>query len=139
MPLDPAHVTGPSKIMVPTYLIFFAVNGLNYMTASANWLLPSPMLRYANELMPIRVWGALFVTCAALMAWAMVRANRTEYRFALLVCALSMVIWTGIAVAGIWVEHVSFSAWTWPGLVSAACFATNLSLARNDQDQRRRV
>lgn len=131
MPLDRDHLTRASQITVPTYMVFFIANGLNYMTSSTNWLLPTPMLRYANSIMDIRVWGALFFSCGLLMLVAMWIHGRELYRFGLLVCAACMVVWAVLCIIGIRTEHVSFSAWTWPGAMFAFALATNRSLVRD--------
>jgi hypothetical protein len=138
MPLDRAHVTVASRIMLPMYVVFFAVVGANYLTASMTRLQASPMLRYADRLMSIRVWGALFLGCALLMLAALIRHNRSLYRYGLFVCFFSALTWTAVAIAGIFAEPVSYSAWAWPALVAAACMASNRSLAKGELDEPRR-
>lgn len=129
MPLDRAHLNPALRIMVPAFVIFFAVIGVNFI-ANTPRLGLSPMLQYADGLMPLQVWGGLFLFCSLLMAAAMVRHHRGMYRYGLLVCCLSMILWTLVAIAGAVVEPVSFSAWAWPALIAAAAFATNRSLER---------
>lgn len=133
MPLDRAHLTVASRIMVPAYAVFFAFLGANFTLAPFRRLAASPMLRYADQVLSIRLWGALFVTCALLMAAATVLKHRDLYRFALLLCAMSMSVWALVAIAGIFVEPVSYSAWVWPALVATACFASNRSLVRDNR------
>jgi hypothetical protein len=137
MPLDRAHVTVASRVMLPTYVLFFAVVGSNFLAGTFGRASSSPMLRYADGLMPIRVWGGLFCACALLMAAAMLTRNRYLYRYGLTLCCFSMIVWALVALVGIWVEPVSYSAWAWPGFVAAACAASNRSLAQGEIDQRR--
>lgn len=136
-PLDRDHVTVASKIMLPTYVAFFSVVGMNFALAPSPRLLESPMLRYADHLMPIRLWGALFVACGLIMLTALVTKNRMMYRYGLLVCGLSMSVWTAVAVVGLFFEPISFSAWAWPAFIAAACAASDRSLSRHEQDNRR--
>lgn len=131
MPLDRAHITAASRIMLPVYVVFFGVIGINFL-ASPQRLAASPMLRYADHIMPLRVWGAMFFTCCILMLIALAFASRDLYRFALLMCAVSMLLWTLVAILGAFVEPVSFSAWAWPGTIAAACLASNRSLVRRE-------
>lgn len=133
MPLDRENITVASRIMLPAYVLFFAAIGLNYLSGSARLGL-SPMLRYADELMPLQMWGALFLGCSLLMLYALIRRQRSTYRFGLLVCFFSMAVWTVVAIVGSLVESVSYSAAAWPGIVMAACAATNRSLARGERD-----
>lgn len=131
MPLDRAHITAASRIMLPTYCVFFGTVGLNFLAHPAR-LDSSPMLRYADQLMCLRLWGAVFSTCCLLMVAAFAFRHRDLYRFAVRVCAFSMVAWAMVAIAGAIVQPVSFSAWAWPGLVAAACFASDRSLAKHE-------
>jgi hypothetical protein len=137
MPFDRAHLNTPSRIMAPVCAVFFAVIGSNFAAGTFGRADASPMLRYANTLMPIPVWGALFIVCALLMVAAMVRGSRMVYRYALLVCSFSMVVWSLVAVAGIFVEPVSYSAWAWPAFVAAVCWSFDKSLSQNMQDRPR--
>jgi hypothetical protein len=133
MPLDRAHLTVASRIMVPAYVVFFGFVGANFMLSSFHRLVASPMLRYADQVLSIRLWGALFATCALLMLAALMLKHRDLYRFALLLCAVSMSVWTLVAIAGVFVEPISYSAWVWPALVATACFASNRSLVRDNR------
>jgi hypothetical protein len=136
MPLDRAHITRASLIMLPSYVLFFGGVGLNFMTAPFDRLAATPMLRYADQIMSIRVWGCLFALCALLMAVAMLLHHRELYQFALLLCGISMVLWTLVAIVGIFERPISYSSWLWPAIIAAACFASNRSLVR---DHRREV
>lgn len=131
MPLDREHLTVASRITVPTYVVFFTVIGANFLFGPASRNTSSPMLRYADSLMGIRAWGGLFLGCGLLMLVAMWVHSRDLYRYGLLVCALSMATWTLVAIGGIFAEPVSFSAWVWPGAMTAFCLATNRSLVRD--------
>lgn len=136
MPLDRNHITVASKVMLPTYIIFFGVVGLNFALSQTPRLFESPMLRYANELMSIRAWGGVFLACSAIMLTALIAHHRFLYRYGLMVCCVSMAVWATVAFAGIFTEPVSFSAWAWPAALAAACWASNRSLEKDTQDRR---
>lgn len=131
-PLDRAHITAASRIMLPTYVVFFGVIGVNFLGGPSDRVVASPMLRYADQLMSIRAWGVLFLACCLLMVAALALRHRELYRWALLVCGLSMTVWALVAIAGAFTEPVSFSAWAWPALAAAACFASNRSLVKHE-------
>lgn len=137
MPLDRTHITVASRVMLPTYVVFFGVIGTNFAATGTPRLFNSPMLRYADQIMSIRAWGGVFLACSAIMLAALIAHNRYAYRYGLMVCCLSMATWTTVAIIGVFYEPVSYSAWAWPALATAACWASNKSLAQGEQDRRR--
>jgi hypothetical protein len=137
MPLDRNNITIASRIMLPSYVVFFATIGINFIVAGKPRLVSSPMIRYANNLMTIRAWGAFFLTCAVIMLAALLVHNRYLYRYGLMVCIMSMMIWTSVAFAGIFTEPVSYAASAWPAFVAVACWASNKSLEKGERDPRR--
>lgn len=136
MPLDRDHMTVASRIMVPTYVVFFTGLGLASLVTPLHRLLETPMLRYADHLMSIRAWGGLFVACGLVMLVALLQRRRMLYRWGLLVCGLSMAAWMLVAFVGLWFEPISYSAPLWPAFVVAACAASNRSLAKDTRDLR---
>lgn len=136
MRLDREHLTVASVVMLPTYVVFFTGIGIAQVATPKARLLASPMLRYSDRLMDLRAWGALFIACGLLMLTALWLRNRMLYRYGLVVCGLSMAAWALVALVGIWYEPVSYSAWLWPAFATAACWASNRSLERGEQDRR---
>ncbi|HKY57652.1 MAG TPA: hypothetical protein VJL80_06415 [Aeromicrobium sp.] len=134
MPLDRAHVTVASRIMLPTYIGFFLIIGCNYIIDPPR-LAQSPMLRFADSLMSLQVWGSLFVACSLIMAAAMWSKRRTLYRFGLILAGTSMGLWAIAATFGAFLEPISFSAWAWPTFVTCATVASNRSLVRGEYDR----
>lgn len=132
MPLDRAHITVASRITLPLYVLLFGVIGAGYLFGQAHRLYAAPMLRFADRIMPLGVWGGLFLSCALLMAFAMHRKNRMLYRYALWVCVLSMLVWAVVAVVGVFFEPVTWSAWVWPFSVAGFCLASERSLAKGE-------
>lgn len=134
MPLDRAHVTRASRIMIPVYVGFFAILGLNYLLTPHVRLIASPALDYTDGVMTLHAWGALFLAAAALMVVAMVSATRQLYLYGLLLCAISMVLFTAAAALAPFFSQASPGGWVWPGFVLAACFATYRSLSKGEVD-----
>lgn len=58
----------------------------------------------------------------------------TLYRYALLLCALSMTVWTLVGIAAIFASRASPGVWAWPALVVAACAASYQSLTHEEAD-----
>lgn len=131
MPLDRQHVTAASRIMLPTYVSFFALLGINYLAAD-DIALASPALAFANDVMPLPVWGCLFIACAVIMFCALVTKRRALYRWALRMCGLSMVFLAVVIAWAAWMGDATPLAFIWAGFVAAACYATDRSLARRE-------
>lgn len=131
MPLDRQHITAASRVMLPAYVVFFAALGFNYMTAE-QVALNNPALAFANDLMPLPVWGAVFLVCACLMGVALLLKQRFLYRFALRFCAVSMVFWAVVIAWASWVGDATPLAAAWSAFVATACYATDRSLAARE-------
>jgi hypothetical protein len=121
------NVTAASRIMLPTYVVFFAAVGLNYLLANGT-AAATPALAYVNAIMPLPVWGGLFATCAALMALALIRGRRTLYRFALRYCAFAMILWAIVITLASLVGEATPLAAVWSAFVATACLASDRSL-----------
>jgi hypothetical protein len=119
--------------MLPSYVVFFCGIGAGYMLGLR--IGAAPMLRFADRIMPIEVWGGVFFTCGILMIVAMLAHHRTLYRYALLVCATSMAVWLAVALLGVFYAPVTYTAWLWPFIVMQACRASNRSLVRGELDR----
>lgn len=131
MPLDRAHVTVASRVMLPTYVVFFGVLGVNYLMAN-DAALNAPALVFAANVMPLPAWGGLFVACSLMMTAALLMRRRVLYRFALRMCAVAMVFWAiVIAAASLQGEATPLAA-VWSGFVAVACYASDRSLATRE-------
>jgi hypothetical protein len=131
MTLTRDTVTAASRIMLPTYVVFFAVLGANYLIADGT-ADASPALAFADALMPLPVWGCMFLACSTLMAAALVSKKRLLYRWALRMCAISMVFWACvIGYASLSGDATPLAA-VWAAFVAVACYATDRSLATGE-------
>lgn len=129
MPLTRANVTVASRIMLPTYVITFAWFGITYLFGPKSVLVSSPALAFADDVMPLRAWGAVFLACSLLMLTAMLAGTRLLFRFALRMCGLSMIVWALIISGAYLAGDVSASAPLWSAFIAVACFASDRSLA----------
>lgn len=128
MPLDRAHLTRASQIMLPTYVVAYTILGLVYVLWPMKKLLGSPGLDYANGIASLRLWGWIFLTAAALMATALRSSNRLLFRYALWVCVVCMGSWSLVFVFAVLAGTSSPAAPVLPALATVACFASERSL-----------
>lgn len=131
MPLDRAHITVASRIMLPAYVVFFASQGVNYMIADET-ARASPALSFADDVMPLAAWGVVFLGCSALMVVSMIVKSRNLFRFALRICGLSIMFWAAAITAASLAGDATPLAATWPAFVATACYATDRSLGRRE-------
>lgn len=129
MTLTRQNVTAASRIMLPTYVIFFAWLGLSYIFGPDAPLTAAPALAFADALMPLVVWGWLFVACAVVMTAALLLHLRLMFRFALRMCGLSMLAWAVVILLATLAGEASLSACAWSAFVATACWASDRSLA----------
>lgn len=130
MPLRRATVTAASRIMLPTYPLFFAVVGLS-LTLTGDRLLATPGFRFADSLLPLEVFGVGYLLGALVLTLALLvdrASSRRTYQHALAAAMVWMLGWTGLMVAAAVEDLASFSAWVWPAFVARACWASYVSL-----------
>src|SRR6476646_246047 len=103
-PLTWDKITGPSKLMLPAYIGLFSVLGVVLAFVPYEDLQAGPILIYANSL-PVNLvgWGWMFMVTAAFMIFAILTRRRVIFRYALWIGAITLLIWTGVALAAaIW-------------------------------------
>jgi len=121
-------VTVASRIMLPVYVAFFGILGLNFLISPHSRMVRTPMLQYADNIMSLQVWGMLFLVVSGLMAEALFLHRRGLYQVALLVCAGSMTVWAVVGVFAAIRSEATPAGSVWPAFVVAACIATYRSL-----------
>lgn len=130
-PLTRPNVTAASRIMLPAYPVLMAVIGLNYLATPSARLARTPSLAYADSLLPLEGWGALFLGIAGLMVAALLLHRREWYLYALSLTVVTQAVWAVVFLAAI-PAGASPSAWVWPAFVAVACAASWRSLARGE-------
>ena len=134
MPLTRATVTVASRIMLPTYAMFFAGVGLSLILTPGERLVQTPAFLYADRLISLTWWGIGYLVLAVVMLWAMAVHSRMAYRYALSAAFVWMASWAALSfAAALDGGQASFSAWTWPAFVAVACWATLASLAAGEK------
>jgi hypothetical protein len=125
-------ITTADKIMLPLYMGFFTVISLNFMFSNLDVLVKSPGLNYANNLMGLRAWGLIFCAVVVCMAVAVWLRHRSLFRYALILGAITMMLWMLTMLAAILTGDASASAFAWPTFIAGACVASNRSLLRGE-------
>lgn len=124
-----SNITVASRIMLPTYMILFAMLGVNYLTITSERFSKSPGLLFANDnVMDLRGWGAVFLVSVACMVVAIALKNRMLFRYALFLGIIVMSVWSGVIAAAALFGNASLTGWCWPAFVAIACYASNESL-----------
>ena len=129
MPLDRAHITTASRLMLPVYALFFAGVGLSLTLTPQPRLRQTPAFAYADRLLDLDWWGAGYLVVALALTLALVLRHRATYRAALAVGCVWMAGWAVLVAVSAWEGQASFAAWTWPAFVALASYATLRSLA----------
>lgn len=133
MPLDRAHVTTASAVMLRAYPVLNLVFGVAFVFDPQGRLGRAPSLDPARAAFPLQVWGAMWLGLAALMAGAWLTRVRDRYVFALKV---NRWVWLGWAVliesAVLTQPDVSFLAGVLPTFVAVCCWASDRSLRYGD-------
>src|SRR5690242_8857003 len=104
MPLDRAHVTVASRIMLPAYALIYAGVGLAFLLQDPART-SSPAFDVAKSLLPIHAWGWVFLAVAVAETAALITHRRRAYVLALV---------PGAGLAGFWAVIVSSSAFASP-------------------------
>lgn len=135
MPLDRAHVTVASRVMLPTYPMLAGVLGAGFLFTPEPILLETPIYRSMAHLAPLHFWGAGLLLIAAIQLVALAlyqRRGRGLYQYALGLLAVWMAAWAGVCVVAYFGGEASPVAWVWPAFAARCCWASMLSLAARE-------
>lgn len=133
-PLYPQTVTAASRIMLPTYVVMYALIGFAFLFQRPQRT-DSPHFEVPKMLMggSIRPWGAVFIVMSIVLGLAMFTHRRAIAQWVLVAGAGMAGFWGGLFVlAGFTNPDVSFTAGIW--VISwVACFSASIaSLGRNE-------
>lgn len=133
MPLDREHTTQASRIMLPTYAILFALLGL-MLIFQDQARTSSEAFDVAKMVMPIYLWGWLFIAVAFMEGTALWVHKRGLYLAGLTVGVGLVTFWAVVLTAAAFLSPVvSFTGAVWVGGWIAAHLATALSLAHRER------
>jgi hypothetical protein len=110
--------------LVPAFPIASGLLGLSYcFTPRERWL-ASPVFSVADSIMPMPVWGAAFLTVAAILSVGMACHRRTVYEHGLAVLIGLLLIWAVVFGVSALDGLGSYTAALWPALVAWIAWAT---------------
>lgn len=132
MPLDRTHVTVASRVMLPTYPLFFTAFGLTLLLTPRPVMQATPSFRYAANIMPLHTWGTLLVAVALLQTVALLINRREWFMGSLGVALASMLVWTAVFTLAAIYGGAPWSAPVWPGFVAIGCWASLRSLSTRE-------
>lgn len=133
MPLDRSHITAASKIMLPTYVVLATLAGLVYTFDPLGRVAGIHTLAFQRSVMPLWIWGCLFLGLAALMVLALARHSRDGFAFALAVSAVTWFAWGCLYLVSAATDpQASILAPAFPWFVATACIASMVSLVKRE-------
>lgn len=126
----PLHVSGPSRIMLPGYILHALWFGLVvYIIDPQDRTDRSPGLEFARLLAPMWVWGLMFCALAVIVAVAWRSQRELLLRWALLAYGAVMTWWAFVYAAAVYLNpNASVGGPSWPLFVAAACAASERSI-----------
>lgn len=128
MPLDRTHVTVASRVMLPTYPVFFIGFGLALLLTPPEVMQATPSFRTAADIMPLTTWGVVLLGAAGFQLAALAVGRRSMYIAALSVALICMVLWAGIFAYAAGRGGAPWTAPMWPAFLAISCYATMRSL-----------
>jgi hypothetical protein len=133
MRLTRATVTAASRIMLPAYVVLNILVGVFYTLAPTDRLNRIDSLAFQRAVMPMHMWGLVFVALAVVMAGALLSHRRELMTFALFTCAVTWACWSAMYAASL---HVNAGASpispVLAGFVATACVASAVSLLHGE-------
>lgn len=118
--------------MLPAYVGLFGGLGINYTLLTDYRTNQSPALSYASDLLPLPIWGVMFLGMALLMITALLIGSASWFRYALWLGIASMTIWMVVFGLAALTSAASPGAFLWPWFAATACYASNRSLLKGE-------
>lgn len=133
MPLDRAHMTRASWIMLRAYTLHAIFFGVLYIADPGGRLDRAPGLAFARLMMPLALWGMLLLLVAAFLTGAILTGSRALGIAVLWCYASTNVLWAAIYAAAPFVSpDATFGGPGHPLLIATACVASAVSLQRRE-------
>lgn len=127
-------VTIASRIMFPTYIVVDALFAFLYIFDPQHRLVANPSLELARMMLPLPVWGIVFATIAALMAWGLLaHTGKQRFLFALYTNIVVLTVWGCVYLGACFINpNAPFGLPIWPFTVAVACYASARSLEQRE-------
>lgn len=119
MPLDRAHITKASALMLPFYIVTDAIYGVMFILDPGSRFGHAPSLAIARELLPLDVWGVMWLTLACFMVGAWGSRRRDAMIGALWVSLITWLLWGFTTAAAVFTQPLVTPLAGWPGLTLA--------------------
>lgn len=132
MPLNRDTVTAAELITLPLYMTVCGAYGLTYLFDPLDNLNSVHALAYQRSVLPMPVWGVLFLVIGAIIGVArFVYHHRLTTAFALSMCAVTWLIWGALYVVSMVMDPtISAVAPVLPWFVSGGCIASIAMLVK---------
>lgn len=129
MPLDRQHITTASAVMLPWYTVTDAVFGAVFILDPQGRVASAPSLDVARTLLPLDVWGGMWLAMALLMVAAAISRNRDYMILALWISGIVWLLWGFVTAASVITEHAVTPLAGWFGwTLAVASYASIRSL-----------
>lgn len=128
MSLTRDTVTTASRTMLPTYPVFAGAIGLNFLANGDKLTLAGVFYEVANQMLPLRAWGVLFIVVALVQVGALISRRRWAYQVGLALMVGLMLVWGVVGLMAALLDMGSYTALAWPAFVVTACIASFRSL-----------
>lgn len=133
MPLDRAHITSASAVMLPWYVVTDATFGVLFIIDPGDRFAGAPSLAAARGLLPLPAWGGLWFALAAVMVAAAVSRSRDRMILALWISGITWGLWGFVTAAAILTQPLVTPLAGWLGwTLAAAHYASIRSLRRSE-------
>lgn len=132
-PLTRHTVTAAARVMLPIYPLFAAGLGFSFVLTPRPRLLASPALAFADRFIDLHLWGIGFLIVATVLVVALISHHARSYQAALAVMALWIGFYAFTLVVAAFKGGATYSAWTWPAFVFAACVASLMSIETGER------
>lgn len=127
--LTPDQITIASQTMLPTYPQLAFIVGIGYVFISPERLHQSATLSAVDVLMPLPVWGSVFLAIAAILWFALYYLrNRQAYLVGLALMGSTMLLWTGVLAYTTFFADGTLTGWVWPLFAARCCQASAKTL-----------
>lgn len=133
MHLTRATVTAASRIMLPTYVALNIVVGLTYALDPGGRIARVDSLAFQRDVMPMSMWGLIFVALAVVMSVALISHTRELMSFALYACAVTWALWAAMYAGSLGIDpDASPIPPVLAAFVALACISSAISLLRGE-------
>ena len=129
-----AGVSKPSRIMLPVYCLLAVGLGLVYLLTPTAELVTAPVNAAMNERVPLRAWGAAFLSAGVQLTGCVLSLRWAAEQVALGVLMAWLAVWGACSVIFAARGGATWAAPLWPLALAAACLASLVSVSETSQE-----